>query len=147
MRLNTGINPKYLTDQHLIAEYRELFMILGQLKAKNFKIKYIPIKLSLGTGYMSFWYDKLLYVQNRHNNIIVEMDNRSFRSQYKFDLTGVPQNLINDWNPSLNDSYLLRARVIERIMQKPDWYRYYGQNISRNLKEIIDNIMYGEIWL
>jgi hypothetical protein len=39
MRCNTGCNPKFLADQHLMAEARELKMVIGNLRTNDFKIK------------------------------------------------------------------------------------------------------------
>jgi len=39
MRCNVGVNPCYLTDQWLIAEYRELPMVIGSLRINNWEIK------------------------------------------------------------------------------------------------------------
>ena len=32
MRVNVGINPKYLTNEHLLAEYHEIQMLASTLK-------------------------------------------------------------------------------------------------------------------
>ena len=38
-RVNIGVNPKHLSDQHLIAESVEITMITGSLRKNNYEIK------------------------------------------------------------------------------------------------------------
>ena len=38
-RVNIGVDPKYLSDQHLIAESVEITMITGVLRKNGFEIK------------------------------------------------------------------------------------------------------------
>jgi hypothetical protein len=61
-RVNVGINPKLLSDQHLVAESVELTMITGNLRIYNYKLKSpTPLKFSLGKGHMNFFKDKIIY--------------------------------------------------------------------------------------
>ena len=57
------IEPSELTDQHLIAEYREIFMVGSSLqrslKSKNWNPKDIPIKFTLNTGHVKFFMIKV----------------------------------------------------------------------------------------
>lgn len=134
MRCNTGIDPWYLTDQHLIAEYRELPMIIGSLRHNNWQVKSsIPEKLSLGKGHLNFWKNKLYYIRLRHELIKAEMRKRGFKcdnlkiyfddSPYEFRV-----NIIG-WNPDIQDTNILRVRIEEKLRMKPDWYRYYSKPI------------------
>ena len=63
------VHPSELTDQHLIAEYREIFMVGSSLqrsiKSKNWNPKDIPIKFTLNTGHVKFFYDKGKYLFKR----------------------------------------------------------------------------------
>jgi deoxyribonuclease (pyrimidine dimer) len=63
VRINI-INPKYLTDQHLIAEYVEILMLLDYAK-KNSPCN-IPKKYCLGKGHIKFFSNKVLYLKKRH---------------------------------------------------------------------------------
>jgi len=129
MRCNVGIHPLLLTDQHLIAEYRELFIVLGQLKKQNYKTNSIPENFSLGLGHINFFKNKLFYLKKRHSEIIKEMDYRGFTHNLRFDLPGIPK-LENDWAPTLNDSVIVRNRIKERLLQKENWYRYRHSKIN-----------------
>jgi len=131
MRCNAGVPPSVLTDQHLIAEYRELLIPLGQLKSLGFKSKAsAPSKLKLGTGHVTFWRDKQLYLARRHNGLVQEMLIRGFKPNLTFwDLKDVPGELKNDWVPSIEDTILLRDRIAEKICMKPSWYRIKGKSL------------------
>lgn len=146
MRCNVGINPKYLADQHLIAEYRELFIVPGMLKRDNFKIKHIPKQFSLGMGHINFFKNKLLYLANRHNEIIIEMNRRGFQTNMSFIKEDIyPNELWNDWKPDQNDSSLIRNRIIEKIEMKPWWYKYERKNIKQ-IEKFLNTILNSEIY-
>jgi deoxyribonuclease (pyrimidine dimer) len=123
------IEPSELTDQHLIAEYREIFMVGSSLqrslKSKNWNPKDIPIKFTLNTGHVKFFYDKGKYLSKRYDELRTEMKARGMTP----DITRVfkreqwPDELWNDWTPSLEDYKLIRQRIEERINMKPNWYR------------------------
>ena len=123
------IEPSELTDQHLIAEYREIFMVGSSLqrsiKSKNWNPKDIPIKFTLNTGHVKFFYDKGKYLSNRYDELRTEMKARGMTP----DITRVfkkeqwPNELWNDWTPNLEDYKIIRERIEERIKSKPNWYR------------------------
>ena len=123
------IEPSELTDQHLIAEYREIFMVGSSLqrslKSKNWNPKDIPIKFTLNTGHVKFFYDKGKYLSKRYDELRIEMKARGMTP----DVTRVfkreqwPDELWNDWTPSLEDYKLIRQRIEDRINMKPNWYR------------------------
>ena len=35
----------------------------------------------------------------------------------------INNNLYNDWEPSLEDFKIIRARIESKIKERPDWYR------------------------
>lgn len=138
------IDPKYLTDAHLIAEYRELPRIFT-LVLKNPKLNNIPDNYTLGKGHMNFFKDKLKYLQERQNNLIREMINRGFNPQFKIDIS--TSNIVNkrmywgDFNPKKEDITIIKKRLLEKVKLKPDFYRYYGKKITyKDYKEILEVI-------
>jgi hypothetical protein len=65
-RVNIGINPHYLSDQHLIAESVEITMITGGLRKNDYKIKSpIPEFFNIGRGHINFFKNKLYYLNRR----------------------------------------------------------------------------------
>ena len=68
-RINSAIDPKNLTDQHLIAELRELPRIFTAVNKRIEQGKYfndIPKEFALGSGHVKFFYDKLKFLNLRH---------------------------------------------------------------------------------
>ena len=124
------IPPTELTDQHLIAEYREIFHIPGSLKRTlNSKTGLQKNKISkqytLNTGHVYFFYDKGLYLHKRYNELVVEMKRRGFNPDpnRKFPLHVFPIELQNDWKPTLEEQRVIRKRIEEKIKMKPNWYK------------------------
>lgn len=146
MRCNTGLNPLYLADQHLIAEQVELLMVTGMLRKNNFQHKSpIPPYFKLGTGHITFWFNKLLYLQKRLQAVKNEVNRRGFKvMDREIDLTGFPQKYINDWSPTLEDSKIVRNRIVEKMLKKePGFWRYQRSPID-NVEEFKDSILNSE---
>ena len=125
VRINI-INPKMLADQHLIAEYLEIMMLVGHTK-KHPSINGMPEKYKLGTGHITFFKNKLVYLKERHELIKKEMKKRGFVARKTISFKGINKNLINNWKPEKGDKELIKERLIWKISQKPKWYRYYGE--------------------
>ena len=86
-RVNIGVNPKYLADQHLIAESVEITMITGGLRKNGYVLKSpTPEKFSLGNGHINFFKNKILYLYNRLNAVNEEMRRRNFNPTTKINL-------------------------------------------------------------
>ena len=124
------VNPKFLTDQHLIAEYAEMLMLITYIKQFP-ENKNIPEKFTLKTGHMRFFKDKVLYLKKRHAQIREEMKKRGFIPKRTISLSGVKKNLMNNWKPNPQDLQLIKIRIKQKILMKPEWYRYYGQHKSK----------------
>tara|TARA_B100001173_G_scaffold186378_1_gene160901 strand:+ start:54 stop:464 length:411 start_codon:yes stop_codon:yes gene_type:complete len=124
-----------LTDQHLMAEYREIFMIGSALQkslsSPNWDKKRIPKELTLGTGHVMFFYDKGKYLFKRYDKIREELKKRNFNldNQRHFKTSQFPTEYYNDWQPTDKDYAILRERIEERIKQKPEWYRHNGKSL------------------
>lgn len=126
-----------LTDQHLMREYQELPRILGNVRKgiaagktpKNYKI---PKEYVLGTGHMTFFYDKLEFLRKRQNELIEELLNRSYNIQFTegLDLSEFPDCWKGDYEPTIEAEELSRARIHEKIALKPDWYKHWGLHYS-----------------
>ena len=133
MRCNVGVNPKILTDQWLVAEYRELPMVVGSLRINNWQIKSVLIdKFNLGKGYLNFFKNRLAYLKRRHEEVKKEMARRNFKCD-KADivLDDNTQIFWNDWIPSKEDSNILRQRLIQKLVSNENgtpftWWRYMG---------------------
>lgn len=152
-RVNVGIQPVYLADQHLIAESVEITMITGGLRANDFEIKSdIPPILNLGKGHINFFKDKLLYLYKRLEEVNMEMSRRNFRPGTYIDLDLFPSELCNDWTPSLDESLVLRGRVVDRLHHPKKgqdgrkYYRYERTVIGDELTSFGERIIQSELY-
>ena len=140
-----------LADQHLFAEFRELKMVPKSLArslralhrgedanpasvwAHNRRVTKllgrIPREYVLGAGHVSFFYDKGLFLQKRYSLIRHELRRRgvNFDENSLLDPDRVFERdarFRNDYTPTPAALALIRARIAERIAQKPEWYRW-----------------------
>lgn len=120
------IKPKKLSDQHLIAEYLEIMMLVGYTR-KYPEIDGIPENYKLGKGHIKFFKNKLIYLEKRHEEIKKEMSKRDFKVNKKIDLKGFDKSLMNDWKPKKEDFSIIEERILWKIKNKPNWHRYYGE--------------------
>ena len=125
------VEPSELTDQHLIAEYREIFMVAGSLnRTLNSKVGYreskVPTRYTLNSGHVYFFYNKGKYLHNRYDELIREMKRRGFSPSddrpFPFQIFH-DNGLYNDWTPNVDDYKIIRKRIAEKIAMKPKWYR------------------------
>tara|TARA_B100000700_G_scaffold5270_1_gene5830 strand:- start:3391 stop:3792 length:402 start_codon:yes stop_codon:yes gene_type:complete len=126
------IEPNELTNQHLVAEYREIFMVGSSLqrslkspsweKTKNT----LPTEFTLNGGHVKFFYNKGKYLNKRYLKLIKEMKRRGMNPDpnRKFKKEQWPNELYKDWHPTSKDIKIIKKRIEEKINLKPDWYRY-----------------------
>ena len=125
-RINV-IPVEELSDQHLIAEYREL---PRALKWKGLDISNAPDKYCLGIGHIKWARKHWRSTLKRYTELIQEMLYRGFNISYT--MTGligycisIPVTIEDSWyNVSKSDIELNRERIKERYLMKPDWYRW-----------------------
>ena len=125
------IEPSELTDQHLIAEYREIFMVGGSLKRtlaskSGYQESKVPKQYTLNAGHVYFFYNKGQYLDKRYQELIKEMKKRGFKPDKTRTFPKeifVKNGLYNDWIPNSEDYKLIRQRIEEKIKMKPEWYR------------------------
>lgn len=138
MRCNI-IAPKDLTDQHLIAERREL-RIIPPLLDKRAKTRSpvtgdIPERYCLGAGHQKFWLDKFMYLEKRYASLTEEMINRGFKPNLDLFIDvklAKHYGLYNDWIPEQEDYSIIKARLVDKIEQKFSWYKYYSKPITHS---------------
>lgn len=130
------IDPHELTDQHLVAEYREIFMIGPALQRtihskRGLDLNRIPKKFTLNTGHVLHFYDKGLYLFNRYQDLRREMVKRGMKPDITrhFNVSHWPRELFNDWAPTEDDMNVVRCRIQKRISQRPGWYRHNGKTL------------------
>ena len=118
-RINVGIPPIELNNQHLIAEHREIKRIPNCIAKGKYNMDDIPEKFKLGTGHVKFFYNKLLYLKNRYISLYNECIKRGFNVQnYISAWDNIPQELMNDYKVQDNDIKIIKQRIHDRTINK-----------------------------
>ena len=126
------IDPQALADQHVMAEYRELPMVMASLrrtlKSKTgWQASRVSKQYTLNAGHVYFFTNKKQFLIDRFNALVDELRFRGYDispESRNIDWTVfdyVPQI---SWQPSRNEKTINISRLIERVKQKPDWYRW-----------------------
>lgn len=131
------IPPIELTDQHLVAEIREINQLCAHfeksLKSKK-GINGIPDKFTLNTGHVKFFYNRRQFLKNRFESLVKEGKNRGFNIQTTFNDTWSKNNVVDifnkDYTPDITAYTIIRERIKEKLLMRKHWYRYYGKPIT-----------------
>lgn len=129
VRINL-VNPKILSDQHLVAEYDEMLMLVSYILRFPSLDGTEPLHYCLGKGHMKFFRDKVLYLKKRHEKLKKEMKKRGFIARKTINTKKFSKNNLHDYNPVKSDFSIIRKRILQRIKDKPNYYRYYGEHKS-----------------
>jgi len=156
------IHPTDLMDQHLMAEFYEIRRIpkclrrslraaekqdvkthsyddvqVMKIMGEVIVLRKIPKAFTLGTGHVTFFYDKGEFLRKRYEAILEECLCRKFNinTDSKFDEDKIFERLDsrfnNDYEPSPEALAISRQRIAEKINQKPLFYKYYGASIQK----------------
>lgn len=124
-RINLGIHPEELCDQHLLAEYRELPRIVSAVmkridNGKGFDD--IPEQFTLGKGHVKYFYNKGSYLVARQDAIIKELLRRGFNIQFTDELQWPWEMIENKYLKypvtvfeQQDAQVILRERICERL--------------------------------
>ena len=141
-RINV-IPVKELTRQHLVAEYREITRLPKNLvkslnRSKPFSMDEIPLEYVLGKGHVKFFYDKMEFLKNRFKQLVLEMNNRGYTTNFNDSsiFSNCESIWFNDYKPTREALELNRKRIKERLT----WTRQYVAIIKRDKmkKQILD---------
>lgn len=141
------VHVKELADQHLMAEYRELPRVFGAVqkhvqarkRVRDFKINSTYL---LGSGHVTFFYNKLLYLQKRHIDIVNECLRRGMKIQNieVNDISSFPVEFCQDYVPSDSEIKMSRGRLIEKLQMKPKWYKFTDVERPQYVKDMLNEI-------
>ncbi len=120
-RINCGIPPQELNSKHLFAELREMKRIPNCILKGRFNLDNQPKEFTLGTGHVKFFYDKLLYLKNRNDELYKECLNRGinatdYSGTYLEAIKSFPE-FANDYMPTERDRMIIRERIEDRLNQ------------------------------
>ena len=134
-RINSAIPVQHLTDEHLLAEHREIKRLPYCLKRSiNSRSKRrMPSEFCLGTGHVLFFLDKMKFVSRRYKELYAECCKRGFVvTDYSSNSENISMDYLNDYIPTSNERELLIKRITERLKNSPksSWH-YCGKKISK----------------
>lgn len=134
-RINVAIKPNNLTDQHLIAELRELprvFTAVANRIRANKNFDDIPKEFTLGTGHMKFFYDKQEFLMDRHYELQKEYSKR-YKKIWEFNpnLVNCSPSVYKNYLPTEKDKNLLVDRISTRLTESKQTPYYYGNKITK----------------
>jgi len=140
-RINT-IDPAYLTDKHLIAEYRELprvFALITKWVRSGCKSPR-PSQYTLGKGHVRFFYDKPSWLRARHRALVNEMRARSFEVNHP-ETPPCAEGPDVGWEPDEFD----RLRSYNRLCQREavQDHRWCGEPVQRWYRSWRREIVFG----
>lgn len=134
-RINSAIPVQFLTDEHLLAEHREIKRLPCCLEKaeKNGSINNIPNKFTLGKGHVLFFLNKQKFIYNRYSDIFEECVKRGFNvTQYHDNWGEVKWKYLNLYVTTNEEYNLLVERITERILNsKKEVWHYYGKQITK----------------
>lgn len=115
------VDPKELSRQHLMAEYREITRIPGNLnawlnrKSKAPDFSEIPADYVLGTGHVKFFFIRMKFLEKRFESLVQEMLNRGYKPNYTdSSIFKAEDKFYNDYTPTENAIAINRQRIAER---------------------------------
>ena len=120
-----------LSNQHLVAEYRELPRCIKQ----KINTECAPERYCLGTGHMRWGRKHSKFLLARYNSILQEMKYRWFSTNFNFSelekeyFDKVEKQNKNDYTPDEKDMNLSRSRIYEKIMKSPELYVWTKREI------------------
>ena len=135
-RINFGIPVRQLTDEHLLAEHREIKTLPeSYLSAvRSGSIRNIPEKFCLGKGHVLFFVDKPAYTLRRYHQIYRECIRRGFDVQsYSENWDCYPDSMFGrNIRSTSSGKQLVIERISERILDSPkQFFHYFGERISK----------------
>ena len=109
-----------LHDKHLLSGYRERPRIFRLVRNWEEKKRYpkIPDSYRMGTGHVTFFYNKLTYILRTQYEFIEELQRRGFSPKFTDpnDLVhGISSYWFNDWVPQEKDLYINRQIINKKL--------------------------------
>ena len=144
-RINCAIPVEYLTDEHLLAEHREIsrlpWNVSEAIRSGSIKTK-VPSKFTLNSGHVLFFVNKNKFTLNRYKEIREECKKRGFNvsdceSNWN---TNECIQYMGDYTPTQEDKDILIERIELRIKESPKKYWHY--NSKRITKEEAIELLY-----
>ena len=158
MRVNV-VHPMFLSDQHLVAEYREVKMGPKALSRslgseKGVDLKRISPVYTLNTGHTYFFYDKNGFLEKRLAQLVKEMQSRGIATnhteliddKYDYHPDVFDDKWWGDYQPTVEALNINMERINQRFSIKLDgWYRFWGRP-AMDMNDIISTRAQNSFW-
>lgn len=114
-RVNVGIDPEELSNQLLIAELREIKRIPNCIKVGRFNLNNIPERFTLGSGHVSFFYNKIGYLKSRYEKLYEQAISRNLNVQnFSDSFEGIDEYFMGNYVETNRDREILLKRFAEK---------------------------------
>lgn len=124
-RINV-IPPEELTDQHLLAEYRELPRVFALSRnARPSNLVSTPPTYTLGTGHVRFFYPRTGFLARRQRGLILELLDRGYALTHREAPEPVP-GLDQDWTPDAEARHVNLVRLRDKLAKVGARYTHRG---------------------
>ena len=134
-RINAGIPVEVLSDQHLLAEHREI----KRIPNTTFKSKPTE-KFTLGPGHVLFFSNNPVFTFRRYVSLFIECHKRKFNvEEYSDNWVFDMFKYDSEYTPSQEDTNIVVDRIVERVQHSNQMPRYYGNPMSK--EEYIDRLL------
>lgn len=152
-RINT-IAPALLPTPWLMAEYRELPRIINRIASGVPAKGPFPCSYRMGAGHVTFFYDKMHWLHQRHRSIRLALQERFPDTNFTIDTSEAymeclghsPQLCrVNIWLPSHIDHETNLTRLFDRWKGSPvEWNTFLGACIKHHNLPTLTNLVYLE---
>lgn len=129
-RINV-VEASELHNLHLLAEYRELprvFALAAKASRDEAWRSRQPEAYTLGSGHVLFFYDKLKWLSQRHQQLVGEMQARGYKPKFTARLVSqwrhqIPAPYWRDYKPTEEALALNRERIAIRLTGMRHWIK------------------------
>jgi len=109
-----------LVDKHLVAEKHEITRVLALARNHNTRTVKIPPTYRMGTGHVTFFYNKIGFIVSRYHELCKEMRKRGFNVNELTTeemLEGMPPHLVRGYVPDEDAVAVSRGRLNHRLVE------------------------------
>lgn len=109
-----------LVDKHLVAEKHEITRVLALARNHNPRTVKIPPTYRMGTGHVTFFYNKIGFIVDRYHELCSEMRKRGFNVNELTTedmLEGMPPHLVRGYVPDEDAVAVSRGRLNQRLVE------------------------------
>jgi len=130
-RINASIRPAELSNSMLFAEYREIKRVANMVKSGKAVVKNLPKTFKLQSQHVVFFYDKILYLSKRSDELYKECLKRGIKAEdYSESYINISPHLFNDWSETKESRELLKERINQRLTESKQVVRFYDRIVT-----------------